>query len=82
MARRPASITIEPLGSLLTTPRSHLVTCTACGSQRTTKISMVLTDGSTAAMTSCRRCERRSWTSSDGASLTREDVLLRTRKVA
>ena len=50
-----------PLGSLTQRGARHGATCRACGSERVTRISMNLTDGSPVEFTSCHRCEHRTW---------------------
>lgn len=69
-----------PLGSL--TQREHRQghSCPACGSERVTRLSMQLTDGTPADFTSCHACSHRVW-HSEGAELPVSAVLDRTRKV-
>lgn len=55
-ARPPATVIPVPVR----------VPCSACGSRRTTSITMTLTDGAEVAFTSCRACEGKSWTGADG----------------
>jgi hypothetical protein len=55
------------------------VPCPACGQGLLTTLRMTLTDGTPAVFTSCRRCEAKHWTA-NGAELTRDEVLTRTRK--
>jgi hypothetical protein len=47
--------------SLVTTPASQLASCTTCGGNRVTAITMTLTDGTSVDFTSCHTCERKSW---------------------
>jgi hypothetical protein len=62
MARTPAVARPHvPLGSLTQRGARSGVTCSACGSDRVTRIAMSLTDGSPVQFTSCHRCEHRSW---------------------
>ena len=72
-----------PLGSL-TQPGARTGNgCRACGSERVTRITMSLTDGSPVEFTSCHRCEHRTWEEqgSSGAVLPVADVLDKTRKL-
>ncbi|HWG94004.1 MAG TPA: hypothetical protein VNU66_07255 [Mycobacteriales bacterium] len=48
--------------SLVTTPARTLATCTACGGNRVTSITMTLTDGSVVDFASCHGCEHKRWT--------------------
>jgi hypothetical protein len=48
--------------------------CPACGSGRVIRLDLALTDGTPVVFTSCRGCERRSYSGPDG------DVLARTVK--
>lgn len=50
-----------PLGSLTQRGAREGAECRYCGSERVTRISMSLTDGSAVQFTSCHRCEQRSW---------------------
>lgn len=65
--------------SLVTTPTSQLVACTACGGTRVTHISMTLTDGSLVDFASCHSCEHKSWTES-GTGLDVSAVLKKAQK--
>lgn len=56
------------------------VTCEVCSSDRVTRISMTLTDGTPVDFTSCHVCEHRSWRESAGDVLAFDGVLARTRK--
>lgn len=56
----------EPLGSLTQPGARGGASCTVCGSERVTRISMALTDGSPVHFTSCHRCEHRAWTGAGG----------------
>jgi hypothetical protein len=70
-----------PLGSLTQAGAREGARCTVCGSDRVTRISMNLTDGSPVCFTSCHRCENRSWNDADGgAVLPVEHVLDKARK--
>ena len=55
------------------------VSCAACGSERITRISMTLTDGTPVDFTSCHDCEHKLWTD-DGGDLALTGVLARTRR--
>lgn len=50
-----------PLGSLTQPGARTGDPCRACGSERVTRIAMALTDGSPVQLTSCHRCEHRTW---------------------
>jgi hypothetical protein len=56
------------------------VACSGCGSDRVTRISMTLTDGTPVDFTSCHVCEHRTWQESAGDTLALDGVLQRTRK--
>ncbi len=76
VASRPAVI---PLGSLTQPGSRDGGACSACGSDRVTKIGMSLTDGSRVEFVSCHRCERRGWTES-GQAVSVNGVLDKVRK--
>lgn len=57
------------------------VSCAVCGSDRVTRISMTLTDGTPVDFTSCQVCEHRSWQEIEGDALGLAGVLDRARKV-
>jgi hypothetical protein len=77
MAR--ASTPSLPLTSLTQVgPRSADV-CSACGSERLTRIDMTLTDGSQVEFAHCLACEHREWVQA-GKSLTLRRVLNKARK--
>lgn len=81
-ARRSATVRPSaPLGSLIQRSAAEMVHCAACASTRVTQISMRLTDGSAATLTSCHVCEHRSWATPDGGVLPVTTVLDRARKV-
>lgn len=71
---------LPPLGSLTQTA-AVTTSCAACGAGRVTRLAMTLTDGTPAVFTSCTRCEHRGW-ESEGAALSIEDVVDRTRRPA
>lgn len=80
MARSPRSSGPPPsLGSLTQRADRGGETCRSCGSDRVTRITMNLTDGSPVAFTSCRSCDHRSW-EEDGTVLPVSSVLDKTRK--
>jgi hypothetical protein len=81
MARSTATAHI-PLGSLTQRGARDGVSCRACGSERVTRLSMALTDGSSVVFTSCHRCEHRTWQEQDtsGQVLHVQRVLDKTRK--
>lgn len=56
------------------------IACEGCGSDRITRISMTLTDGTPVDFTSCHTCEHRTWRESAGNALALDGVLQRTRK--
>ena len=56
------------------------IACEGCGSDRVTRISMTLTDGTPVDFTSCHVCEHRTWRESAGDTLALDGVLQRTRK--
>jgi hypothetical protein len=86
MARSASTPQALPLGSL-TQPGARAGTaCRECGSDRVTRISMALTDGSPVQFTSCHRCEHRTWeeqhaAAGAGAVLPVQRVLDKARKV-
>lgn len=69
-----------PLGSLTQREHRSEVLCQACGSNRITRLSMSLTDGTPVEFTSCHRCEHRTW-EHGGDALTVDTVLDRARRV-
>jgi hypothetical protein len=80
-SRTAAGTTQLPLGSLTQRDNRPGVSCAECGSERVTRLSMKLTDGTPVQFTSCHQCAHRSW-ESDGATLTRDHVLARSQKTA
>ena len=86
MARSGSITQPVPLGSLTQPGARAGASCRACGSERVTRISMALTDGSPVDFTSCHRCEHRTWEElAPGAGATAvlpvQRVLDKTRKV-
>jgi len=78
---RAAVIDHTPLGSL-TQPTSRTDRrCEACGSDRVTELAMTLTDGTPVQFVSCRACEHRTWSATDGPALPIAQVLERARKI-
>jgi hypothetical protein len=62
MARTsPVTTPSAPLGSLTQPGARDGVRCAVCSSERVTRISMELTDGSEVDFTHCLECEHRSW---------------------
>jgi hypothetical protein len=61
MARSSQAVSPEPLGSLTQPGARTGATCRMCNSERVTRISMELTDGSPVDFTSCLDCEHRTW---------------------
>lgn len=81
MARSAAVRQQVPLGSLTQPGAREGATCTACGSDRVTRIAMSLTDGSPVQFTSCHRCEHRTWEEQGAAAVIPvQRVLDRARK--
>jgi hypothetical protein len=80
MARATATVH-APLGSLTQRGARDGAHCRACGSERVTTISMNLTDGSPVTLTSCHRCEHRTWQEAAGDVLPVALVLDKTRKI-
>ena len=76
---RSTTVPPVPLGSLTQPGARAGAACRACGSERVTRISMALTDGSPVQFTSCHRCEHRTWEHA-GAVLPVQTVLDHTRK--
>jgi hypothetical protein len=81
MARSTATAHVR-LGSLTQRGARDGVICRACGSERVTRLSMALTDGSPVEFTSCHRCEHRTWQEpgTSGRELPVQRVLDKTRK--
>jgi hypothetical protein len=82
VARTLAARQSPPLGSLTQLGTGRLPGCRACGSDRVTRLSMRLTDGTPVDFTSCQACEHRTWAAPTGEVLPTADVLERTRKPA
>ncbi|MBI1377104.1 MAG: hypothetical protein GC157_06450 [Frankiales bacterium] len=61
MARSSQTAAAVPLGSLTQPGAREGVRCAMCGSERVTRISMELTDGSEVDFSHCLECEHRSW---------------------
>lgn len=86
---RTSSAPVTPIsGSLTQRGARSGATCRACGSDRVTRISVNLTDGSPVQLTSCHRCEHRTWeqrggseTAVTGATLPVENILDMARKI-
>ncbi len=70
-----------PLGSLTQPGARDGVLCSECGSECVTRLAMTLTDGTPVSLTSCHRCEHRTWTDLTGATLDRDLVLDKARKL-
>ncbi|HEU4675886.1 MAG TPA: hypothetical protein VFS29_07860 [Motilibacteraceae bacterium] len=71
-----------PLGSLTQRGARAGETCSVCASASLTQIDVRLTDGTEVVLTSCHRCEQRSWRTPDGLPLAVAEVLERSRKTA
>ena len=95
MPRRSSAASTAPFSSSVSSARSALlpddglraepsltrgVACEVCSSERVTRISMTLTDGTPVDFTSCHVCEHRTWRESAGDTLALDGVLQRTRK--
>lgn len=65
MARSTSGAASAPLGSLTQPNARHGVRCHVCQSERVTRISMELTDGSEVDFTHCLDCENRTWQQGD-----------------
>jgi len=65
MARTRATAEQVPLGSLTQRGARGAASCLVCESDRVTRISMELTDGSQVDFTHCLDCENRSWQAGD-----------------
>ena len=61
MARNRATAEQVPLGSLTQRGARGGASCLICESDRVTRISMELTDGSQVDVTHCLDCENRAW---------------------
>jgi hypothetical protein len=79
--RGRAAVPSVPLGSLTQSEHRDGAHCAACGTHQVTRLAMRLTDGTPVQFTSCHRCEHRRW-EHQGAPLSTETVLERTRKIA
>ncbi|MCI2237872.1 hypothetical protein MO973_30755 [Paenibacillus sp. TRM 82003] len=77
--RSRAARPTPPLGSLTQAAHRESAVCGSCGSERVTRLSMSLTDGTEVEFVSCHVCEERSWLS-PGGPLSVDSVLDRTRK--
>ena len=79
MARSTSSAVPVPLGSL-TQPGARVgARCQMCQSERVTRISMELTDGSEVDFTHCLECEHRTWQHGDEV-LSVDHVLTRAKR--
>ena len=65
MTRSSSSAAPVPLGSLTQPGARDGARCQMCQSERVTRISMELTDGSEVDFTHCLECEHRSWQHGD-----------------
>jgi hypothetical protein len=79
--RRSRSAPPVPLGSLTQAQHRPGGVCRACGSDRLTRLTMELTDGTAVDFVSCHVCEERVW-EHDGHPLDVASVLDRTRRPA
>jgi hypothetical protein len=81
MARSTQASEPAQLGSLTQRGARTGAYCRVCDSERVTRISMELTDGSQVDFTHCLECENRTWQQGDEV-LSVEHVLSRARKNA
>ena len=65
MARSTQAEAPAPLGSLTQPGARDGARCQQCSSERVTRISMELADGSEVDFTNCMECEHRSWQHGD-----------------
>ena len=79
MARNRATAEQVPLGSLTQRGARGGASCLICESDRVTRISMELTDGSQVDFTHCLDCENRSWQAGD-AVLSVDHVLTKAQR--
>lgn len=79
MARSTQAVTQEPLGSLTQPGARTGARCQMCQSERVTRISMELTDGTQVDFTHCLECEHRTWESA-GELLSVDHVLTKAQK--
>ncbi len=77
LSRNPAATV--PLGSLTQVGSRDGANCAACGSDRVTRLSMSLTDGTAVDFTSCHRCEHKTWSDAE-RELSVAEVLGKARK--
>lgn len=68
-----------PLTSLTQAGPRTTPACSACGSERVTRIAMTLTDGSPVEFAHCLHCEHREWEQA-GKPLSLKRVLTKARK--
>lgn len=78
---RQAPAPLSGPASLVSAGARTLACCQFCGSLHVTSIAMTLTDGSRVDFASCHRCEKRWWLQ-DGAQLSFDHVIAKTRKIA
>ncbi len=67
--------------SLVSRPSHTLTMCTHCGSNQVTELSMTVADGSLLSLSSCHRCEGRTWREGQTV-LALSEVLARAHKRA
>jgi hypothetical protein len=79
MARSSSAAAPVPLGSLTQPGAREGARCVMCGSERVTRISMELTDGSDVDFTHCLECEHRTWQHGDEV-LSVDHVLSRAKR--
>ena len=79
MARSSSAAAPVPLGSLTQPGARDGARCQMCQSERVTRISMELTDGSEVDFTHCLECEHRTWQQGDEV-LSVDHVLTRAKR--
>jgi hypothetical protein len=77
---RRSAAPVPPLGSLTQRNQRPGTTCSVCGSEHVTLLSMNLTDGTPVQFTSCHGCEHRTWSRDGGDVIAVDDVLEHARK--
>ena len=78
---RQSATPLSGPASLVSAQSRDLMNCIGCGNEHVTAIAMTLTDGSHVDFASCHRCENRWWVQ-DGALLSFDVVIEKTRKIA
>ncbi len=76
---RATKLTVPAIDTSLAPFHLSASRCEACSSDRVTRLSMTLTDGSPVDFTSCHRCEHKTWRAS-GAAVELTSVLTKATK--